>query len=563
VTLAVLGAIASAWPAPAGAHTRTWYVRAGTTPRADGSRRHPFHRLARVERVSRPGDRIVVLAASARFAPLDGGIALKPRQVLLGAGPAVTGRARRSYPRIENTQPSRHHGDAVELANGATVRNLVIGPAYRGGIYGVNVARATVRGNDVSGTNSSCTTGFLVQPFTLPTLAPGGGVPFSSGLPNGWAGIMVDVSRRRSSLRFIHNRVHDAGCADGIDIRGSGTARVSAVVTRNVATRLQQGAHQQSVLAIGMQTIGRSRLTARLSRNAESYIGSATAGDEGNADSEGLFANAAGRSRLTARIDHNRFAHGLGHLSANCLEVVSSSGGPSLDVTLSRSSCDHVVGDIIEAVNLSRDARMRLAVDHVRAAHSEFVAGPGFHQVEPGDDGDCLFELGSGAHSTTVVSVRNSLLTDCVTDGLEVAGSVADGTGPVDRLSFDVRDSRITGNSLSNLRVATSSPISRLDGRIAHTDLSSSPGTPLILENVTTSGGTRARLDFGGGALGSPGGNCIFGGQSVDVEDARFSASARRDWWGRAGGPAPGRVVAAGGSVASGAPLATRPRGVC
>jgi hypothetical protein len=530
-------------------HPHTWYVRAGARARGRGSRRTPFATLAEVQRVSRSRDTIVVLSGAA---PLDGGIALKPGQTLRGVGPAS---------RIENTDPHSHHGDAVELASRDTVRDLSIGPAVRGGIYGTQIASAQIVDDDVSGTNTSCTTGFVVQPFKLPSLLSGAGVPFSSGLPNGWAAIMIDAARGATALRISGNRVHDAGCADGIDVRASGNARVTAAVTGNVLTRLRQGAAQQSVLAIGMQTTGTSTLSARLAHNTETYIGNASVGDEGAADSEGLFANSAGRSHLTERVTANTFAHGLGHLSANCFEVVSSSGGPRMDVSLSHSTCDHVVGDVLEEVNLSADATMHLAVDHVRAADSEFTAGPVFHQVEPGDDGDCLFELAAGAHTTTTLSVRHSVLTGCVTDGLEVAASVDAGTGPVDRLGFDVRDSRITGNELSNLRVATSAPVTELDGRIAATDLGGTPGTPIIFENVSA-GAVNARLDFGGGPLGSPGGNCISGG-AVAVADFRDSIWARRDWWGRPGGPAPGRVVAVGGSVDSGDPLAVAPASTC
>jgi hypothetical protein len=535
-SIAVIGAAAAvALIGAPQAAARTWYVSAAATVGADGSRANALGSLTAVERRSRPGDTIMILPASR---PLDGGIVLKPRQLLVGAGPGA---------RIENT-----HGDAVRLADGDTVENLTIGPANRGGIYGSNVSGVTVRGNDLSGTNTSCTTGFVVQPFKLPTLVPGVGVPFSSGLPNGWAAVMVDESRARARLRIIGNSVHDSACADGVDVRASGAARVDALVKRNSITRLRQGPAQQSVLAIGMQTTGTAKLKARLSHNAESYIGNALLGDQGFADSEGLFANSAGRSSLTEHVDHNVFAHGLGHLSANCFEVVSSNGGPKMNVTLTNSSCDHVVGDVLEAVNLSTDARMNFAIDHVRAAHSEFVVGPAFHQVEPGDDGDCLFELGAGAGSSTTVTVRDSLLTGCVTDGLEAAAAVDDGVGPVRKLSFDVRDSRITGNVLSNIRVATSSPVTELDGRVEHTDLHAALGTPVTLENLSS---TRPRLTFSGA-------NCIYGG-ALDIAAVRADASARGDWWGRPGGPPLGRVLAIGGSVDSAGALARPPAGTC
>jgi hypothetical protein len=559
--LAFTAAIAS--PSAAWAHgvpgqegpAKTWFVRAAGNSGGDGSRGHPFATLSAVQAASHPGDRIVVLQSRRT---LDGGIRLKPRQRLLGAGPSVRRlRPLAPAPKIENSSPSANAGDAIELADGVTVSNIAVVGADRGGIYGSNVRNVSVRGNRVSATNTSCTTGFVVQPFVLPTTAPGVGVPFSSGLANGWAAIMVDETRWRASVSIRRNLVKDVACGDGIDVRASGAARVEAHVTRNRLTRLHQGAAQQSILAIGMQTRGTARLAAHLDRNRETYIGTASVGDFGEADSEGLFANSAGRSHLIEHAAHNTFAHGLGHISANCVEVAASNGGPTMHMTLSDSTCKYVVGDILEAGNLSRDATMTFDVDHVRAAHSTFVGSTEFHQAEPGDDGDCMLEVASGASSTTIVNIHDSVFTKCVADGLGVVSNVVDGSGPVKRLGFAVENSRIADNKLSNLRVVNATPISKLDGRVEDTDLSESAGTPVILEGLDTSGGTHPRLDLGGGSLGSRGHNCIFGGAQTDVEAVNYDLWAGHDWWGTPGGPAPGRTIAAGSTIFDRAPLTT------
>src|SRR5205807_1850539 len=87
-----IGMIASgtAWARHRAATHRTLFVKAGVEGRGDGSRRHPFATLAAVKAAGRPGDAIVVLPSPASLPPLDGGIALKPRQKLLGAGAPVT-----------------------------------------------------------------------------------------------------------------------------------------------------------------------------------------------------------------------------------------------------------------------------------------------------------------------------------------------------------------------------------------------------------------------------------------------------------------------------------------
>jgi hypothetical protein len=519
----------------------------------NGSRRKPFRTLAAVQTASRPGDEIVILPAPVTVTPLDGGIRLKPRQRLVGAGPAVAGRTKqlKKLPAVQNTKSTNLDGDVIRLSDKVTVRNVVVTTARRGGIYGRDVKGVFVHGNDVSATNTSCTTGFIVQPFNLPTTAPGVGVPFGSGLTNGWAAIMVDQTRTKTSVRIDHNAVHDADCADGIDVRASGTANVKVRVEANDLTRLKQDITKQSILAIGMQTTDTARLTAEVNRNRETYIGTASEQDFGEADSEGLFANGAGRSKLVERVDRNTFAHGLGHISANCFETVASNGGPTLDATFTNSTCDYVVGDILEAANLSRDATLTFKIDHVRAAHSTFAGAQAFHQVEPGDDGDCLLEVASGAASTTDVNITNSVFTDCVADGLGVISNVVDGSGAAKHIGFSVRNSRISANKLTNIRIANVTPIDELAARVEHTDLSQSAGTPIYVENAGTSGATHAAIDLGGGALNSPGHNCIFGGSQGDVVATRYDLDARHDWWGTPGGPAPGRVTGAGSTVNS------------
>ncbi|MDX6667552.1 MAG: hypothetical protein QOK04_932 [Solirubrobacteraceae bacterium] len=543
---------------------KTWYVSAAAGNTGDGSRHRPFGTLAAAESAAAAREEIVVLPSAASVPALEGGIALKAGQKLVGGGPPVAGvSASASAPRIANSSSARHAGDAIVLADGVEVFNIAVVGAYRGGIYGSDVKGVSVHGNDVTATNSSCTTGFIVQPFVLPTSAPGVGAPFSSGLSNGWAAIMVDESHTTTNVSINGNFVHDANCADGIDVRASGTANITAHLDHNTLTRLRQDASKESELAIGMQTTDNSRLVAEVISNTETYIGTATAGDFGQADSEGVFANAAGRSHLVEHVNRNTFAHGLGHLSANCVEMAASNGGPTMEMTLTNSTCDYVVGDIIEAANLSKDATMTLSIDHVRASHSTFAGAQAQAPVLPGDDGDCLLQVASGSASTTSVSINHSQFTDCVADGLGVVSNVVDGTGPVKKISFDVRNSRIAANQLSNLHVANVTEVTELDGRIENTDLSGSAGTPLVLEQRYGGSTTRANFDLGGGSLGSNGHNCIYGGAQTDATTMSYDLSAKYNWWGSPQGPAPGRTLAINGTITSSPALTAAPPPVC
>jgi hypothetical protein len=549
---ALVCALAACGGAQADAAGRTWFVRAAASAVGDGSMQRPFATLVAVEQAAAPGDTIVVLPSPSATPPLEGGIALKAGQRLVGAGPAVAGLGTASpAPRIENSSAAQHSGDAIVLADGVEVSNVAVVGAFRGGIYGSDVKDVSVHDNNVTATNTSCTTGFVVQPFILPTSVPGVGVPFSSGLSNGWAAIMVDENHTATNVSIDGNLVHDAGCADGIDVRASGTADIAAQVDHNTLTRLRQDSSKSSELAIGMQTTDTARLVAEVDNNNESYIGTATVGDFGQADSEGVFENTAGRSHLVEHVDHNVFAHGLGHVSANCVEMAASNGGPTEAMTLTNSTCDYVVGDIVEAANLSTDATLTLSIDHVEASHSTFAGAQAQAPVLPGDDGDCLLEVTSGSGSTTDVTINHSQFTNCVADGLGEVSNVVDGTNaPAKQIGFDVENSRIGANQLSNLRVANVTAVQELDGKIEKSDLSQSAGTPVILDNrfgALHTGNTR--LDLGGGALGSTGQNCIFGGAQADATTLNYDLAAKHDWWGSPNGPAPGRTLATGGTI--------------
>ena len=149
-------ALAGTMPAAAKPQADAWYVRAGADGKETGSKADPFSTLAAAESASSAGDRIVVLRSSSALAA---GIALKPRQRLIGAGPKVTAAgAGAMVAAIDGAAGG--DGDSVTLADRTVVRNLRITGAGRGAVYGLNVSRVKVVGNDVSGHNVSCRRAF-------------------------------------------------------------------------------------------------------------------------------------------------------------------------------------------------------------------------------------------------------------------------------------------------------------------------------------------------------------------------------------------------------------------
>ena len=570
--LAALAALVLAVVPAAGADGRTLRVSATANPGGDGSRVQPFDSLARVEHASRPGDRILVLPAPPSTAPLDGGIALKPGQTLAGAGPAVRGSTLPGrLPQLTNTSAERHSGNAITLADGVRVRNLVIAGAHRGAIYGKNTIGVTIEGNNVSGHNVSCTIGFHIQPFLLPTMVPGVSVPIAEGLTNGWAGIMVDANRGNGEVTIARNRVHDSVCGDGIDIRVAGRAQLHAEIRGNVVSDLEEGDDLQSVLAVGMQALGRSTLDARLDRNRQLRIGSihlapgSPVNEIGNglpgvaADSEGVFANLDDHAHFNAVVTRNTFRQGIGGFSANGMEMVITDGSPTARMRIADSSFTDVPGDILEAINFGIGSTMSLVLDHVVASRS---TGIGNTYVIPGNNGDCLVLGQSGAGTSTKLVMRDSVFSECVNNGMLAGSNVVNGTGPASALQLSISDSVISGNRGYGVRVGVLTPLEQLRARFENTTITGNASVAnLAFDDL--GGTTDAIIDAGGGALGSRGGNCIFGGAVLDVETIGFDVSAQSNWWGRDGGPLPGRTAGFGGALDLSAPLAAPPRESC
>ncbi|QIS04588.1 hypothetical protein F5X71_21635 [Nocardia brasiliensis] len=491
---------------------RTWYVSATAAAGGNGTETAPFHSLAAVQQAAGDGDTLVVLAAPPGTPPLNGGIALKPGQRLIGS------KTPGNVAAVANTTAALD-GDAIRLAPDTEVRDLTVTAAERGGIYGRNVGRATLAGNTVTGTNRACHDGFLVQPFP-PML----GVPFGTAMPvapnvvalnNGWAAIMVDADAGASTLTIERNTVHDTPCGDGIDVRTSGTAQVEAALTDNLTERINQGPAKLSVLAVGLQSTGSSALTAALRGNTQRDI-ALPAHDPLNAaaDSEGLFVNAADQARMRITIDRNSYRHGGGHFSANGLEFVTSNGTADSEVTLTNSEFIDVPGDIVENLNLSAEgARHRMTIDGLTATRSSFPAAA-LNPAVPGNLGSCLFSASFGRDNTTALTLRDARLGQCSADGIGIYAYSPSGPAPATaRMSFDIADTTVSDAAVADLHVQTVGDLAELSGKIERSRF----GGKVVLARHAGTLGAGSVLDFGGGRLGSAGANCFGPATATDL----------------------------------------------
>jgi hypothetical protein len=580
---------------PAGQNHR-WYVSATASPGGDGTVHSPFSSLAAVEEASSPGDTIVVEASPIDVPPLDGGIALKPGQRLIGDGPPVvqlgqplmqggpplvTSTALALQPRIANTSGASHNGDAVELADGADVENVVIASAFRGAVYGSDVVDVTVSGNDVGNFNTSGTAGFVVQPFYLNSYTAGSARWVSSGINAGWAGIMVDTASVQTSISIERNFVHDGACGDGIDLRSMGTGDATAQVNRNFVTKLTQctstsipGSAVRTIEGIGTQVTGTGSLDVTLDGNTEANTGSPGA----NMDS--LFVNPAESGTLTESIKDNLYTSGIGGASTNGLEFIISNGKPYSAVSVSNSSFYNNPGDMLELFNRGEQGSTGvLTLEHVLVDGTTISGGLPVYAIPPGaqgtpdNTGECLAVASVGANDTTTVVMRDSEFVGCGNNGIEITSNhctnppspgPACGAGEPHTISLDIERSRISGSKYYNLWMNNVTPLTELQVRAEDSDLSNSlSGVAIAFDQQSTASTGSYAIDLGGGTLGSKGRNCISGGAIYDLETTGYAVTAENNWWGTSSGPAPGKVVAMSGGSVDGANWLVQPAAAC
>jgi hypothetical protein len=538
-----------------------WYVSATGAAGGNGSAVAPFNTLAQVQQASGPGDTIIVVASPINVPPLDGGIALKASQRLVGGGPPVVkfgpplisggppvvGPAGlSSLPRITNTTGAANSGDAVRLADDTDVENLVITGPYRGAIYGQDVVGVTVRGNDLSDFNTSGTVGFVVQPFDLATFTPGVGIEVATGVRAGWAAILIDAADVSTALSIANNYLHDGVCGDGIDIRGMNTGDIGVQVNYNFITRLVQCGSVSAIQGISTQVTGTSRLRATLFGNTEADNGSP------GANMDRLFVNPAESGTLVETIDHNVDITGIGGASTNGFEYILSNGNANSHVTISNSYFRNNPGDMLEEFNYGAGSTTTLVLDNVTVEQTTISGGvpsyatPSGSAAITGNLGECLAISADGANDTTVLQMTDSSFTGCDNNGIQVTGNHAtgNGVGNLHTIVVNIDNSTINGSRFYNLWVNDVTPLTNLKVRVQDSDLSaSSSGVSVAFDQQPTGATASALIDLGGGSLGSDGRNCIFGGAIYDLEATQYNVAAENNWWGSAKGPLPGKVV--------------------
>jgi hypothetical protein len=558
---------------------KTWYVSAAATSNGNGSAGSPFNSLAAVQAASKAGDTITIVPAPTGTAPLNGGIALQAGQQLVGGGaavltqgaPAMTGSVAlvgpsgaSSLPVITNTTTS-NNGDAIELASGASVYNIVVAGATRGGIYGSNVSDVCIQGNDVSGTNTSKTVGFIVLPFYLESYTAG--AANHASLNAGWAAIMIDESAGTSSYAIDDNYVHNGFCSDGIDMRAMGTGTATATVNGNFVTAMPQCPPTgiSTIEGIGTQANVNGTLTATLYGNTEENNGSTGA----NADS--VFVNEGGSGVLNETVSYNYYNTGIGGASTNGMEFIVGDGTNEVgNLTISNSTFINDPGDMLEEFNRGTGSQTTLTLNNVTVQGTTISGGipsyadPPGTATTPDNTGECLGIASVGAGDQTLLKLNNTVLQNCGNNGIEVTNNhpTAQGAGIPALVSLDLENSAIINTKYYGVWMNTVTALQTLNIKAANTLFTTSTSGVLLGFDIQTTGSAASStIDLGGGSLGSAGNNCILNGSIYDLEATSYNVSANSAWWGQASGPTPGTVSVgpAGFSATTATPLATEP----
>jgi hypothetical protein len=269
---------------------------------------------------------------------------------------------------------------------------------------------------------------------------------------------------------------------------------------------------------------------------------------------DSLFVNPAQAGTLTETITNNVYMNGIGGPSTNGLEFILSNGSAKSQVTVSNSFFQNNPGDMLEEFDRGGvGSTAVLTLNNVTVEQTTFTGGipsyadPPGTATTPDNTGECLGIGSVGANDTTILQMTNSSFTGCDNNGIEVTNNhptTGDGTGNPHKVVLVINHSTISGSRYYNLWLNDVTPLTDLSVLVQNSNLSGSiSGIAAAFDVQPTTGGvTDAKIDLGGGMLGSVGGNCIYGGQIYNLEATALNVYAKNDWWGSSSGPLAGSV---------------------
>jgi hypothetical protein len=534
------GCLFAAAPAGAAPDGR-WYIESGAAPGGDGSRQHPFDSLAQAESASGATDTLVVLAPRPGAPALDGGIALKPGQTLTGdAGPVTAPDA--GVPAITNTDPDRHDGDGVVLAEGARVADLHITGTARSAISGADVGRATITGNLLTVFNQTHAIGNLG-----PGLTEASGAVLRVSFVSGAAGIeLTNTGAEPSRVRIAGNTIADAA-SGGLLLRATDTAAVHLDVTDTVFRDLQAFAQDLPPYAVvhnAMQIDADRSATvdARLSDIDVTNVGSPTTNNDGLL----VFQDGDAKVAVDIRGYHYSNPNRLGNVSATAMELYGappnprgpgSQPGSSIDVRVRDSDITAPNGSGLQAALLGHGLRLGFEVRHTAIRHAGIAPWvPSDAPKSPNNNGSCIALEMIGVDNAADYDISGNSLDACMGSGVMLSNYNGFGWGDNRSITADIRHNTITNQSYAGVDFYNSGTLADTAIEGAHNTIAGSGHFGLAFDDYS-GGAAGAKIDFGGGALHTAGHNSIAGSGEGAAAVRNLAVTAERNWWGSAAGP--------------------------
>jgi len=531
MSIGLLASIASA--------ETTWYVKASAGAGGDGSEGQPFNSLQTVEQKSEPGDTIIVLACPADIPALDGGIALKDGQKLLGSGPDVTlDDPAAAQAKITNSNVERYSGDGIVLANNNEVTNVHVIDAHRSAISGHNIIGASIHHNLVTGYNQGQEMFVDLDYY---------GVFFD------YYGIHLtaDADNAMGDLLVHHNLVRNA-YGGGVLLYLYDSASAELILDGNTFTELAAptgGSNDAIAIVTKDSTIGNVTIRDTFVDN----IGS------GSLWSDGAVFCLDGSSQQDVLVQgftyHNTKDVGGDYSFGMIAWIRATADNAKLNFRLEDSELRGMNG--WSGVILYVEGANSDITWHVENNVVESSAGHGIRisNVGPGASNDCEIHIEGNqvkdcpsdgftfANSSSIenveISLRDNTATDCGFRGFAFVNSSS-----IENVEISLKDNAFLGNSIGGCYLRTSAygeedehwggPIGDLRVMMAGNDL---VGGDYGVDFHDEAGLTASSIiDLGSGGLGSAGYNRIFDNTNA-IQSWNYDIVAKNNWWGSPQGP--------------------------
>jgi hypothetical protein len=415
--------------------TRAWFAKAGAD--GDGSAAaRPLGSTAALEAKTGTGDLIVLLTSDRAF---DGGLKLKPGQTLIGRADA--GR----LPTITNSKAEQNNGHGIILADGVQIWNIRVENTHASGIFGADVASASIARVEVVNANQAAVT----TPTTM--RIPGMAVPHG--------GILLLGSRADLLSRVIvtQSAILDATGA-GIGAIAQGGARNRLVL---IDTRVEGGAR------IGLYDFGVMGVAEGASSDVQLELSDVRVLRRMSGAGRNVIVFAIAGARAGARVDGSY----IGESGQDGVIALAALQRATAEIDIRNSIVENAAQVNVEGAvppvlpSATEDANQpRVSVNIAGSTIRNAGAVAGFEQFASNIALAGLPLRQPSAHGRLSLTVRNSTIEGAKQYGVLVGrpGSPSDAA---DESEFDIlfRENTIAGNGSAEL--AISAPNISVDAR--------------------------------------------------------------------------------------------------